>query len=130
MEINDVKLPSKNDFNSTARVFLRMFNESLARYEPRGYVVCVDEKLKCYWGRTDGDVKLFSDKEFEPGSDAVVLSAAFLYSKVFPSPTATIRDVRQALAEGLSHFAVDSKEEIVAFYCPIPKKIKKEKKQC
>ncbi len=130
MEINDVKLPSKNDFNSTTRAFLRMFNEGSLAYDSQCYIVCVDGKLKCYWGRIDGGHILFSDKEFERSADAVVLSSAFLYSKVFPSPTATIRDVRQALAEGLSHFAVDSKEEIIAFYCPIPKKIKKEKKQC
>lgn len=130
MEINGAKLPSQKDFDSTARIFRRMFDEGPTRDSPRCYVVCVDGKLDCRWGSTSGEHILFSDKEFEPGSDAVVLTSAFLYSKVFPSSTATIHEVRQALAEGLSHFAIDSKEDIIAFYRQNFKKIKKEKKQC
>lgn len=129
MKLNGAKLPSQNDFDSTARVFLRMFNDTPSRYSPHCYVVCVDGKLYCRWGRIDGGSILFSDKEFEPGSNVVVLTSAFLYSKVFPSPTATIHEVRQALAEGLSHFASNSKEEIIALYRQNSKKIKKEKKE-
>lgn len=116
MEINGVKLPTRKEFDAASRTFRNMFNDGPSLGSPRCYVEYVDRKLNCCWGSIDEGAKLFSDEDFEPGVDTVVLTSAFLYSKVFPSPTATIREVRRALAEGLSHFSFDSKEKIIGYY--------------
>ncbi|MBP3556102.1 MAG: hypothetical protein J6K20_00140 [Thermoguttaceae bacterium] len=116
MKINGVKLPTRKEFDAASRTFCKMFNDGPSLDSPRCYVEYVDWKLNCRWGATDEGAKLFSNEDFEFGVDTVVLTSAFLYSKVFPLPTATIREVRHALAEWLSHFSFDSKEEIIGYY--------------
>lgn len=130
MKINGVKMPTRKEFDAAARTIRKMFNDGPSLDSPQCYVEYVDGKLNCRWGGTNEGAKLFSDEDFEPGVDTVVLTSAFLYSKVFPSPTATIREVRHALAEGLSHFSFDSKEEIIGYYTDTYSKKKKGKKQC
>lgn len=130
MKINGVKLPTRKEFDAASRTFYKMFNDGPSLDSPSCYVVFVDGKLNCRWGATDEGAKLFSNEDFERSVDAVVLTSAFLYSKVFPSPTATIRETRRALAEGLSHFGFDLKEEIIGYYIDAYGKKKKEKKQC
>lgn len=116
MEINGVKLPSAKDFNATARTFRRMFNDGPSRDMPRCYVKLNAGKFECVWGATNEDANLFGKGGLDINVDKVVLSSTYLYSRVFPSPTATIREVRLALALSLARYDVERYAEIVKHY--------------
>ena len=116
MEINGVKLPTQKDFDSTARVFRRMFNDGPSLDKPSCYIKLTDGKLECVWGRTDDGANLFGKGGLDINVDKIVLTSAFLYSRVFPSPTATIREVRLALALTLARYDVERYAEIAKYY--------------
>ena len=116
MEINGVKLPSEKSFNAAARKFLRMFNDGPSLEQQNCYIKLTDGKLECVWGRTDEGANLFGKGGLDINVDKIVLTSAFLYSRVFPSPTATIRDVRLALALTLARHDVAQHMEIANYY--------------
>lgn len=116
MEINGVKMPSEKSFNAAARKFMRMFNGGPSLDQPSCYIKLTDGKLECVWGRTDEGANLFGKGGLDINVDKIVLTSAFLYSRVFPSPTATIRDVRLALALTLARYDVAQHMEIAEYY--------------
>lgn len=116
MEIKGVKLPTQKDFDSTARVFRRMFNDGPSRDQTHCYIKLNDGKFECVWGKTNEDVHLIGKGGLDINVDRVVLTSWFLYSRVFPSPTATIREVRLALALTLARYDVERYAEIAKYY--------------
>ena len=116
MEIKGVKLPSEKSFNAAARTFRRMFNDGLSLDQPRCYIKLNDGKFECVWGATDEGANLFGKGGLDINVDKIVLTSAFLYSRVFPSPTATIREVRLALALTLARYDVERYAEIAKYY--------------
>ena len=116
MEINGVKLPSEKSFNAAARKYLRMFNDGPSQGRQYCYIKLTDGKLECLWGRTNEGANLFGKGDLDINVDKVVLTSSFLCSRVFPSPTATIRDVRLALALTLARHDVAQHMEIAKYY--------------
>lgn len=116
MEINGVKLPSEKSFNAAARKFRQMFNDGPSLDKPSCYIKLTDGKLECVWGRTTEGAYLFGKGGLDINVDKIVLTSAFLYSRVFPSLTATIRDVRLALALSLARYDVAQYMEIAKYY--------------
>lgn len=116
MEIKGVKLPSEKSFNAAARKFLRMFNDGPSLDKPSCYIKLTDGKFECVWERTNEGDNLFGKGGLDINVDKIVLTSAFLYSRVFPSPTATIRDVRLALALTLARCDVAQHVKIAKYY--------------
>ncbi len=116
MEINGVKLPTEKSFNAAARTFRQMFNDGLSLDKPSCYIKLTDGKLECVWGLTDEGTNLFGKGGLDINVDKIVLTSAFLYSRTFPSRTATIRDVRLALALTLARYDVAQHMEIAKYY--------------
>lgn len=116
MEINGVKMPSEKSFNAAARKFMRMFNGGPSLDKPSCYIKLIDGKFECVWERTDEGANLFGKGGLDINVDKIVLTSAFLYSRVFPSPTATIREVRLALALTLARYDVERYAEIAKHY--------------
>ena len=77
MEINGVKLPTQKDFDSTARVFRRMFNDGPSRDQTHCYIKLNDGKFECVWGKTSEDVHLIGKGGLDINVDRVVLTSWF-----------------------------------------------------
>lgn len=115
LAVEGFELPTQREFDAASRTFLDMFNAGPKQDEARCYVELVDGKLSCGWGAAN-DQGIFLKESLDPTEDAVVLSSAYLYSRVYPESTATLRQVRLALANNLAKYDAAKRDEIGRFY--------------